>query len=222
MFITVASPKRRTLLTGFTVIELVIVIGIVVTISLVMLTRLQALGTDARVKASADLVLNTLRDARNRSSSIREYAPGSNRFPTYGVYFDMATPQQIILYADCKIDDNGDGKIDDLDDFTYNPSSTNCAPDSPANGLVQTIALDPGVRIKAIRKKDTATGPAVSQSRAYVEYLRPEPSIWISVADPPPTPTVLGVGLIEIDIGDASDAFQKTIVVWTSSNIQIK
>jgi prepilin-type N-terminal cleavage/methylation domain-containing protein len=213
--------------TGFTLIEMLIAISIIVLVSGVGALSLPRILSQTRVTTSTQEILTVLRDARNRSISIVEFLPGANEFPSYGVYINRTTaPRQIILYADCKIDDfpspNGDGRINDLDNFRYDATSTRC-PSPRQNGLVETIDLHPSIQIAAIRSYIPQSGGGVTQTvenQVHVEFLRPEPSIWITVMDGARA-LLLDVGRVEIDIQDTNGLFERTLVIWTTGHLEI-
>jgi len=200
---------------GFSAIELLVVIGIIVLLSTIVLTNLPRLNRQTRVNVTAEDILRTIRDARVRSVSIAEFAPNSGIFPSYGVFVERSGSQQVVLYADCNIDDNGDNVIDENDDFTFDSSSsTNCL---GTNGLVKRVPIDSRVRISDIRKI-VPPNPAVSQDRVYVEFLRPEPSIWISDENE----SLLPLGHIEIDVSDSGETLTKTLYIRTTGHIEVK
>lgn len=205
------SALRRN---GFSLIELVVVIGIVSLISTIILIRFPALRLQTRVNVTAQKIVNSVREARRRSTSIVEFSPGTGLYPSYGIFFDTSSPTQIILYADCIFDDSGDGIIDNNDNFTYNSSSTSC---NGTNGHVQTIPLESGVKITAMRTFTSNPIAGMNETKGAVEYLRPEPSIWVSDS----TGTLIGVGGLAIDVADQNNTWKKTVVIWITGDVEI-
>ncbi|MDP2668713.1 MAG: type II secretion system protein [bacterium] len=202
---------------GFSLTEIVIVVGIISLMSSLVLARIPALRTQTRVSASAANMKRVILDARRRSTSIIEFKAGSNVFPSYGAFVELANPGRITIFADCKLDDNGDGTISNQDYFFYNQASVNCpAPNS--NGFVENIFLEQGITIKAIRTFSSNPMSGAPQTKGSVEYLRPEPSIWISYGN---SGTLLGLGGLAIDIADVTNTYKKTIVIWITGNIEI-
>lgn len=200
---------------GFSLTEILVVVGITTLMSALILARLPVLRMQTRVNTTAADIQRIIREARRRSTSIVEFRAGSGMYPSYGVSFDSASPSQIILYADCVIDDNADGTIDSNDNFTFNPDPPyNCL---GTNGLVQTVLLGTGVTIKAMRTFVSDPMSGTAQTKGAVEYLRPEPSIWISYG----SGTLIGLGGLAIDIADATNTYKKTVVIWITGNIEI-
>lgn len=208
---------------GFTITEIVIVVGIISLMSTLILARIPALRDQTRVSASAANIKKVILEARRRSTSIVEFKAGSGVFPSYGVSIDLGAPGQVTVFADCKLDDNNDGTINDQDYFYYDPSSTTIPPNCPApnsNGFVENVLLEKGITIKAIRtfnSNPTNLITSTSQFKGSVEYLRPEPSIWISDE----SNTLIGLGGLAIDIANASGNYKKTIVIWITGNIEV-
>jgi prepilin-type N-terminal cleavage/methylation domain-containing protein len=196
---------------GFSLIELFTVIGIITIISTITLVNTSTFSAKARVEAAASQILDIMKEIRHNSVSVREFK--NNLFPSYGVYFDINFPRRIIVYADCLIDDSGDNYIDDNDNFTYNPSSTNCGGE---NGFVKEIALNSHVRIKEMRS--ISFGVTNTESKFYLEYVRPEPTVWITDS----SGNLLPAGKIEIDLIDTKEKFKKTIVFWTTGQFAIQ
>ena len=129
------------------------------------------------------------------------------------MYLDINYPRRIIIYADCVVDDNGDDYIDDKDKFYYDPSSTDCGGE---NGFVEEITLDKQVKIKEIRSYSGDSEKI--EPKIYMEYVRPEPTFWVSNADL----EVMTFKKIEIDISDIRERFKRTIIIWTTGQFAEK
>jgi len=214
MFYSVGRHKTTSrFVAGFTLIELIIVVGIFVLLTGILLVRLPSLGTKTRVDAATNVLIQTVRKMYNDSISVRELEPGL--FPSYGIFLDTNFPRRIIVYADCIADDNSDGIIDDRDLFTYRESSTDC---NGKNGFVEEITLDSRVRIQEIRSilSRSLNIPTV-ETEVHIEFLRPEPSVWMTNE----SGVVLPTGRVEIDITDIGGQFTKTIIIWISGKIEI-
>lgn len=164
------------------------------------------------MNSAVNEALEFVREARKNSSSVTELG-NTGIFPSYGVYFDLSAPRRILMYADCKIDDNGDGIIDDRDNFVYNPSSTQCA---GGNGYVKELSLDAAIAITDIQS--VTTGLPVSESRVYIEYVRPEPTIWLSNTNG----EVLSFGQIKIIFTESQRNTKKTITIWSTGHIETR
>lgn len=202
---------------GFTLVELIVTIVILVFMVTVVLANTHNLGLNARVKASANLIVDTLKDTRSKSISVRQFNNAS--FPSYGVHLETANPRTITVYADCVADDNADGTINNLDTFRFISSSTQCGGTKP-NGLDQQISLDANTRITAISATYPVGGVDVTTSESVVdlEFLRPEPTIWISRG----AGILIPVGKVEITVKDNGGKYQRKITFYSSGQFSIQ
>lgn len=197
---------------GFTLLELLVVVSIFVVMSALVLTSFPSLRARRQIEAAAQTIINASREARTSSIAVNEYA-GTGIFPSYGVNIDMATPDRILIYADCNTDDNNDGIVNDDDTFYFDPSSTDCG---GTNGAVKEVFLNSLVRIQSIQT--ITTGSPVSETQASIEYIRPEPSIWIADSDG----NVIPFGRVEITFKDTFNKYQKTVVFWSTGHIETR
>lgn len=196
---------------GISILELLVVVGIIGLIASVVLINVTSLGLQARVNAAANQILDVMKETRHDSITVKEFK--SNLFPSYGVYFDISTPRKVVVYADCLADDNKDNFLDDKDIFLFNPSSTDC---NGENGFVKEINLDSKVKISEIRS--ISFGSTKTEPKIHLEFVRPEPIIWVTLSDD----TLLAAGKIEMDVTDIQNKFKKTIIFWSSGQFAIK
>ena len=199
--------------------------AIVVSIAGVVWANSNILRRQVKINNSASVILSAAEDMRNRAVAGRQLFT-SGRYPSYGLYFDSAggVNSQVTLYADCFDDDNGDGRLTDGDSFIYKPLSSDCTSAPNANGLIETRAFDLGVTITELR---VFGGTDVSLSaggspvpKAYITFVPPQPSIWISDNQSPPV--VLSYGRLQITIKDSSSAKTKVINLWTNGRMDIE
>ena len=203
------SPPTKN--NGFSLMEMIVVVGIMGMVATIILTNIPGVTTSVRVNSAASTIMSTIKEVRHKSTSVKEFK--SSLFPSYGVYFDMNEPQKIVVYADCIIDDNNDGIINDNDTFIYIPTALDCNGES---GFVEEIFLGSHVRINEIRS--ISEGSTVVETRMYLEYVRPEPSVWISESNG----IILPVGKMELDLTDTAGRITKTISFWSTGQISIR
>lgn len=203
---------------GFSFIELLVVIGIITVISSVALVSFGVLGGRTKLTAATNVVYDTAKKTRHNSISVKEFK--TNLFPSYGIYFDMSFPEKIIVYADCITNDRdtaqeiAEGRapiVNENDDFDYDQA--NCA----GGNLVEEITLPYGAKIKEMRYI-SAFGPSGTQQKIFMEFLRPEPTIWITLEDG----SLLPAGRIEIDITDATEKLSKTVIFRSTGQFSIE
>lgn len=92
--------------TGLTVLELLVVIGIMAVISTVVLTHYPEFGGSLSLGRVARETALSVRQAQAYGLGVRGIADPV-KYPPYGIYFSQATPNEFILFAD--LNNNGDG-----------------------------------------------------------------------------------------------------------------
>ncbi|HVS79477.1 MAG TPA: type II secretion system protein [Candidatus Paceibacterota bacterium] len=200
---------------GFTLIEMLVVLAIIVFMVTAVLANTHGITLEARAKAAASTVLDLIKDTRNRSVAVKQFTTGT--FPSYGLDFDLSRPQQVIVYADCIADDNADGIVDNKDTFNYISGGGSCT----GGSLVSTNKLDTQTKIGAIRAVFPVSGGSirtVSESRVDILFLRPEPTIWIWTA----TDGVLTAGHVEVDIEDTTGKYIRTVSLYSTGEASMK
>jgi prepilin-type N-terminal cleavage/methylation domain-containing protein len=94
---------------GFTLIEMLIAIGIMVAITSVVVLNRSKAGEGATLKNDADLMSLNIRQAQVNSIAVRETSAGSGNFNVgYGVYFPHLAINSYIVW----VDTNGNGVYD--------------------------------------------------------------------------------------------------------------
>lgn len=207
--------QKNKLLTGFTIIEMLVVISI---ISIIATSALNfSFSRGSRVEAAAEETVKTINTVREWALLVQEYQPptfSAPVFPQYGLQIDrLADPRTILLYADCKPDDFVDGKLNNLDTFRYIPGANVCEdPNTPGNwtdGFVENRVLSAGANVHKILYIPLDGSPTDEKDRISIEFVRPEPTVWFTDE----TNTVLPAGAVEIEIEDATGQYVKTILI---------
>lgn len=91
---------------GFSLIELVVTLSIVILISTVVYANYPDLSEKQSIDRTARLISLTMREAETRAMTITEdpFSEGFGRFPAYGVHFDISlasgSNKKFILYSD--------------------------------------------------------------------------------------------------------------------------
>lgn len=205
---------------GFTLLELLVVVAIIGILASVTFVRGDLMESDAEVNSAAQQVINMAKRARQQSVSVFEYR---GIFPSYGLYFDMSNPREFIVYANCVADDNGDKEVNHFDNFAYNEKGHQDCEDVMDGSYtdaakVETVELKGGAFIYNIETKlpeqDLKSADAVS-----VNYLRPEPTVWIT-GDVGGEEYFVSTGYTKITIRDSAERYQKDIFFYTSALIE--
>lgn len=88
---------------GFTTIELIVTISILVIITTAIFIKYPAFRQSISLKRTAQEIALTIRQAQVYGLSVKEFQPGTSIFSGYGVHFESGT-DSFILFAD--IDNN--------------------------------------------------------------------------------------------------------------------
>lgn len=150
----------RVLQRGFTLIEMLVVTGIIVIVSSVILADSGRLGGQFILDNFAYDMALTLREAQQYGISVQNF--GGNFNVAYGVHFDSANPTTYVLFADATTP-NG---LYDLGE------------------MVQSYSITRGFRMSALCA--TANGSGVEDctlTKLDVLFKRPEPDALISKND---------------------------------------
>lgn len=206
-FEVMAERNRcQNFLTGFTVLEIIIVMGIMLTVTSLVLANYPGFNETLGVRRAAEEIASSVRQAQAYGLGVREFGAGSGKFPGYGLYFQRvdvlgAPSNSYIFFADA----NGD--------LQYN------AP----NEKIEEIFIQGSARIEdlCVNQKQLPAGPCGIASLDIV-YLRPQPNVSLRSS--------IGgsCGLssqtycdVEIKI-KGSRGTEKTIVLWLGGQASIE
>lgn len=204
---------------GFTIIEVLISTGIIVLMSSLILASLPTFRRQSKTQDAASTILLAAQETRQKSISVKQFQNAI--FPSYGLYFDTNFPRRIRIYADCVADDTAPfGLLDDKDNFTFDPASIACGLPNQ-NGFVEDRTLDSQVSITQLKISGQVVYPPPTVTQAYIEFVRPQPSIWITGITGAGK-TLLDYGELEITVKDDIGGNTRTIHLWTSGRMDIQ
>ncbi|MCW9054437.1 MAG: prepilin-type N-terminal cleavage/methylation domain-containing protein [Candidatus Pacebacteria bacterium] len=149
---------------GFSMIELVVSVGILVVITLVVLVNYAAFGGSVLIGSLAYDVGLSIRQAQVFGLSVREFGFGSGQFDVgYGVHFDMDSPQDYFIYAD--LDKN----------YIYNAD----------DGAQEVFNIGRGFSIKRVCVTTVSSTELCSDTDNInvldITFVRPDPDAYIRV-----------------------------------------
>lgn len=149
---TEASKRKKPPypLTGFTILELVVVLGIIALMSGIVLVSLERGRAALAVDRAANQVAQDLRIAMEYALRARNHTCTLGSLEAYGIFADKQVATSYILFADCN--DDRVFKTPALDPLKY-------------DDVVDLIVLEKGVRIKDT--KPTAGAPFPGSSIAF-------------------------------------------------------
>jgi len=86
---------------GFTLIELIVVVGIFVIITTVLLVNYTKFNSDIVLQNVAHHIALSVRQAQTYGLSVKGFGTGAGAvFPGYGIYFNTTLPREFYLFAD--------------------------------------------------------------------------------------------------------------------------
>ena len=91
---------------GFSLAELVVSLSIIAIISSIIVTNFHGFGRSGSVQMSAQFLANSVREAQNNALSLKEVS-GSPPAGGWGIYFNIANPDQYILFGDADYPPDG-------------------------------------------------------------------------------------------------------------------
>jgi len=184
--------------TGFTLVESVIVLGIIVLIASFLLVGFPSFSQRINLQRASQRLALSLRKAQNMSLAVRQLElPSGVRTvpPAFGIYIDQAsTPTSYFIFADLRPSDQLYDPGDDI--------------------VVETITLEPGIAFDEL-VSDLGGGEVVRDVLNIV-FTVPEARMEIRSTD---TETV-GESAELILTSRAGDV--RSVVVRTSGQIQVK
>jgi prepilin-type N-terminal cleavage/methylation domain-containing protein len=161
---------RRNAQKGFTLIEMLVVIGVIVVVAGVMLANNTRFGGAVLLENFAYDVALQVRQAQVYGVSVVRFGNGNYSAP-YGVHFDRSSNTSYLFFADATT--NG----------VYDPGE-----------LVKTTTMTRGFKIGALCATPASGNPPVedcTMTNVDITYKRPEPDAYIAasggVAAPPYT-----------------------------------
>ncbi|OGZ04188.1 MAG: hypothetical protein A2648_01215 [Candidatus Lloydbacteria bacterium RIFCSPHIGHO2_01_FULL_41_20] len=194
---------------GFSMIELVVVIGIFSFISAIILGNYNGFNQKMSVSNLAHQIALEIRQAQVYGLSAKESVIGSGVFPGYGIYFSRDIPTSFVLYTDA----NGDKK------YNHTGDGTNCSANSEC---LESVSVSNGDVIKDICATVSGVTKCASVSQidfVNVVFTRPDPEATI-------TGTLSGSDVIydnlQISVETPKKDFFKTVWVWSTGQVSIQ
>jgi len=183
---------------GFTILEMVVVLGIVTMISSMVLANYPAFNERLGVRRAAEDIASSIRQAQSYGLGVKEYKAGTGVFPGYGIFFQR--------YISAGVFNTTYTLFADLDnDLRY---------DAGEEIDIRLIQGDAHIYDICGNQKQPTPGPCAN-NYLYAEYLRPQPSVSLQTAD--------GVSYSDVEVKIMGPrGSTKTIVIWLSGQVSIE
>jgi prepilin-type N-terminal cleavage/methylation domain-containing protein len=197
---------------GFTLIELMVSIFIITTISGVIIFQYARFDGQLLLKNLAFEVALSVRDAQQRGITAQDTKVGANTY-AYGVHFSHAAPTQYIIFRDAN------------DDLTYD-----------AGEAVNTFTMTRGNSIKPLPSPlsagkgglcagDRDSGGAFATNECWIStldimFVRPNPDAFFARTGTLPSP-VGTVSEVEITLINARNTIERTVRITNTGQVSV-
>lgn len=116
--------RPKNFLTGFTLVETLVVVSIFVVISSMILANYPGFNDRFDLKRTISDIALSSRQAEAYGSGVKEFGTGSNIFPGYGIYFQKSSPKDYIIFADINGNKTYDGPAELVQQFHISTSGS--------------------------------------------------------------------------------------------------
>lgn len=204
------TKKAVTTSHGFTVVELLVTLGIVVLVTGIVMFRYSSFNSSVLLTSQAFLTAFDIREAQSLAVSVR--GRGSEFREEYGIYFNMSTPSRYLLFQD----DDSNGNHDPV---RYHAGEEIGSPYTvdPRFTIINICGTNSSSRTCYTDDPDTA-GEIVDASfnSLTLSFKRPDfDAVFYSAAKS-------GLQSIEIKIGDDDSPIIKTVKVYSSGQVSVE
>lgn len=184
---------------GFTLLEMIVVIGIMTLVTSLVLASYSGISETLGVSRAAEEIASSVRQSQAYGLGVKEFITGSGVFPGYGLYFDKSVPNSYIFFADIPLSPGQPGN------YQYDGSS-----EKISEILIQGNAY---IYDLCVNQKQIPAGSCGIANFSAV-YLRPAPQVSLisggsSYSD------------VEIKIKGIRGT-AKTIILWQSGQVTIE
>lgn len=186
---------------GFTMIELVVSVGIFVVMTTIILANYQKFLNTVSLSTLASQIAVSIRQAQVYGQNVREFGAGSNTFPSYGVFFDSNIVDSFVLFGDII---GGDKQYNGI---ACGTAGTECLEKFNIQSRATIVRLCGNMK----------TGPTeCGLSSLNIAFTRPNPDASIIGVSGGVSKVYADAEIILNAVGETA---QKTVVVWASGQI---
>jgi prepilin-type N-terminal cleavage/methylation domain-containing protein len=192
--------KKDNLSFGFTLIELMVTIGVFVLLSTVVLVNYRSVDNSLVLQNTAHQMGLIIRKAQVSGLSVVGAGSGTiPDFPTYGANFNLATPTMFIFFAD--FDGNGV--------FSGTCPGVTCE-------LVQRYNLPKNYTIKNLLGNNKSASPGSTPHSLNITFTRPLPDA--TMKETASSPVFADSEIVVQSLAGAT----RTIVIWKTGQLSVE
>jgi hypothetical protein len=207
------SPQK-----GFSILELIVAIGIFIVLTTVLLANYNSINRRLALDTLAHQIAQWVRETQVSAMGVRPQAGEFNR--GFGLHFSMTDPTQFVYFADFPVapSPRGNKIYDGLGGFSCGEAGTEC---------VQTISVLRGNSIALLCGELGSAQPHSFQGRCPSGHDELN-SVNIVFLRPDPDATIFGgvrgmmkeYGNVKISVRSVID-YERTISVWTTGQVTV-
>lgn len=227
-----STPRNTTSVTqsGFTLLEMIIALGIVVLLSGITVESITKSRSQTALNQTAQELVLILREVQQKGisvSAVKRLSCASNCdfYPAVGAQFNLANSNRVILFPDLPASNATDPLAPG--NLKYDPSSSGTTYNEQSTSYYQEWKLNSRVVISAIRYDDGTTDGANiirgTNRILHVIYHRPDPTVYLTYDNGNPIPngsSPTNHVWICLKTTDGSNLVRK-IDIWKTGQISI-
>lgn len=203
------SPLKKSFKAGFTLIEMLVAVGIFTLMSAVLLYNYPEFNSRSALDNLAHQIAISIREAQVYGLSVRQT---SAVYPGYGIYIDKSNPTTFILFGD-----KNDNKIYDAGELVSQFDLTQ-------GDFISDLCFN----LKSTDYTTTSDKTTCNLRNMTIVFTRPDPDAFISITDPlgvqnPPTGSATSPNISsEIILTSRRGTYKKMIQVYTTGQITVR
>lgn len=188
---------------GFTLIEMIVVVAIISTVTALVLFNNAKLNSSILVSNTAYEIGLIVRESQVAGLGVRATSDGF--LSSHGVHFDIATPKTVILFAD----KNGNGVYDPADnELTQEYSITN-------NRAGTVLGMCTGTSLSTSTNNYCTISN--TKQKADIVFARPNPEALFKIQDISTSAPEDYIGSLVITVGFLNDICRSIVIEKTGS-----
>lgn len=184
---------------GFTLIEVVVVVGVIAIIAAVTLASFPEFSERIGIEQEAGKLTLALRKSQSYALAVREFQAGSGIFPPYGVNITTNDPTHYTIFGDVNSSNRFEGFLGEA---------------------VEVTAAEKRISISQIcgNSQSVPVG-SCTLSSADIAYIRPIPTVSLIGVD---GGLPLSYNDIKVVLRSLDGSIQRSVIIWPTGQISIE